>query len=311
MARTYQSRGFICKTVSYDVLQFALDFCAGVSGSRWAYAQHVPAPPKVPHWHFVGLFEDRLYWKSVYDFAMEHDPCSSTDTCRKPRKAVRYLLHLDQPDKHPVPRESLISGGMWGPDELEDWLESTSVASSLVDTCLCLWRDGLSPLEALSRLVSFGFEPYQISASLQAYTRLCDFWMKQAPNALRRGMGTSSPHQGIHGAPPQQGEETQVSDNQGNKIKPSIPATGRKTEESHARHGTNLAHETISQRANFLTCADSGENSPVDGIGACAVPAFGDSLQSHLPGSDLGKLRPPSSDFLAVFPSARIEILGK
>lgn len=219
MPRTYQTRGFVCKTTSLEVLQFCLRFCDGVSGARWAYAQHVPPVPKVPHWHFVGLFEDRVYWKSVYDFAMDHDPHSSTDTCKKPRKAVRYLLHLDSPEKHPVPPETLITGGVWGPDELESWLESSSVASSLVETALFLWRDGFTPLEALSRLVSFGYEPFQISSSLQAYSRLHEFFTKFAPSANRcRGMGAvSRPHQGIHSPPLADGEETQVSDNQGKK----------------------------------------------------------------------------------------------
>lgn len=229
MSKTYQSRGFVCKTTSPDVLQFCIRFCEGVSGSRWAYAQHVPPAPKVPHWHFVGLFEDRVFWKSVYDCAMDHDRCSSTDTCKKPRKAVRYLLHLDSPDKHPVPRENLITGGVWGPDELENWLESSSVASSLVDTALALWRDGLTPLEALSRLVSFGYEPFQISSSLQAYTRLHEFFTKFAPSANRtRGMGAvSRPHQGIHGAPQKDGEETQVSDLQGKKTHVTQEMTGQ------------------------------------------------------------------------------------
>lgn len=267
MAKTYQSRGFVCKTVSHDVLQFALDFCSGVPGSRWAYAQHVPASPKVPHWHFVALFEDRVYWKSVFDYAMSHDPCSSTDTCKKPRKAVRYLLHLDSPDKHPVPRESLISGGMWGPDELDDWLEATSVASSLVDTCLRLWRDGLSPLEALSRLVSFGFEPYQISASLQAYSRLCEFWLKHAPNALQRGMGTDSPHQCMHGAPPSNGEETNVSDIQGKK-------TARKSAiAEQAKFGLSRPDKTQVCEDSHATSAHASQSVESSKIALCQSQA--------------------------------------
>lgn len=249
--RTFQSKGFVLKTVSDDALAFARDFALAVPGSRVAWARHEPDPPKVPHWHLVALFEDRIWWKSVADKAQELDKCASSDTCKKPRKAVRYLLHLDSPDKHLVPRDALQVDGCWGPSEIEDCLESSSVASTLVDTCITFWRDGLSPLDALSRLVSSGFEPYQISSSLQAYSRLVEFWLKYAPTSSRaehtRGMG-AAPRPHICGtcAPPPNGEQTQVCDIQGKNGETSAlvrednlhECPGSRVEKTETAHGT-------------------------------------------------------------------------
>ena len=319
MSKTFQSRGFVCKTVSADVLQFCLRFCEGVSGARWAYAQHVPPTPKVLHWHFVGLFEDRVYWKSIFDYAMEHDRCSSTDNCKKPRKAVRYLLHLDSPDKHPVPRDAFISGGMWGPDELENWLESSSVASSLVDTALSLWRDGCSPLEALSRLVSFGYEPYQISASLQAFSRLHEFFTKYAPSAIHH-----APKQGGWGQSCPQLEQTfssPLSNGEGNESFPTFKAknkpftNGQRVKDQNTVQGTarnpsetitgkQIASDGAHERKQFVKPAIGSPVPVLEGVLPLAEISGSVLENSHsftLPAFD--------SDFRSVFPSARIEKL--
>lgn len=287
MAVTYQSKGFVCKTVSRDVLDYAIRFAESVTGARWAYALHEPTPPKVSHWHLVCLFEDRVYWKAVYDFAMDHDTCSSTATCKKPRKAVRYLLHLDNPEKHPVPFESLVSGGCWGPDELSDWLETSSAATSLVTTLLGLWRDGLTPLEAFSRLVSFGFEPFQISSSLQAYTRICEFWTKYAPNS--RGMGAAPrPHlEQTFSTPQQKGEETQFPTIKAkNKTLPSDVTKCAKTEIGTAR---KQDEEKTCQAA--MRESASNERSIDDWQGlSSSVPSYKVFAAARFGGSCFGKI---------------------
>lgn len=272
MPRTFQSKGFVLKTVSRPALDLALSFVRGVAGSRWAYALHEPAPPKVPHWHLVALFVDRVFWQSCSRQVHALDTCASDDTCRKPRRAVRYLLHLDSPEKHPVPRDSLVTGGDWGPDELEDWLDSSSAATSIVDTCLSLWRDGLEPLEAFSRLVQFGYEPFQISSALQAFTRLHDFWLKHAPQITQRGTGAlRRPRQCIHGAPLSHGKET------------TFPPQSKKSEVQDLLSAKNDLHSDAPERRG--NCVVDRRHPVFEGLGVATsnfngVQSLGNSFRA-------------------------------
>lgn len=72
----------------------------------------------VTHWHIVIRFPSRCRWQSLADW-LKHssrDPHAYCRCARSWRRSVRYLLHLDSPEKPKVPWENL---GFHGIDESE------------------------------------------------------------------------------------------------------------------------------------------------------------------------------------------------
>ena len=66
--------------------------------------------PKKPHWHLL------LSWrgKKSYEQILLVSKCLNSpipQRCHDTRGAVRYMLHLDNPEKAPYAREDLLAGG--------------------------------------------------------------------------------------------------------------------------------------------------------------------------------------------------------
>lgn len=82
-------------------------------------------PGKVKHCHCVVRFEVPTRWNLLRQWLETHDPHNYSKPARSWRRSVRYLLHLDNPDKSRIPRAALVSDGI-DEDELEQLLGSQS-----------------------------------------------------------------------------------------------------------------------------------------------------------------------------------------
>lgn len=73
----------------------------------------------VEHYHAVIRFTTQADWSWLRRDLMKADPHSYSKAARAWQRCVRYLLHLDNPDKPPVPRANLGFVGGISVDEIE------------------------------------------------------------------------------------------------------------------------------------------------------------------------------------------------
>lgn len=77
------------------------------------WANHPAESGGHPHTHFIVRFPDQTYWgpirSKLKDFGDDH---AYSDVGRSWTRACRYLLHLDNPEKEPIPRENLQFEGI-------------------------------------------------------------------------------------------------------------------------------------------------------------------------------------------------------
>lgn len=85
----------------------------------WAivWAKHEDDPKNV-HFHAVIRFASTESWAWLRADLMNKDEHSYSAAARGWQRCVRYLLHLDSPDKPPIPRENLSWAGEISDDEI-------------------------------------------------------------------------------------------------------------------------------------------------------------------------------------------------
>jgi len=86
-----------------DVAEFVENTWPGTS-VLWAVHDE---PGKELHFHMVIRFLHPTRWGRLRDFLSELDQHHYSQPARAFTRSVRYLLHLDNPEKHPIPRNSL------------------------------------------------------------------------------------------------------------------------------------------------------------------------------------------------------------
>lgn len=127
-----------------------------------AYASHLENG-KVPHAHFVVRFNTTARWDKLRSWLMLEDPHSYSAPARSWSKSVRYLLHLDNPEKERIPYESLKSVNI-DDSELSILLGSRK-APILADLASIGAR---SPFAAFEYLVcERGHQPSEVSAAIR------------------------------------------------------------------------------------------------------------------------------------------------
>lgn len=127
-----------------------------------AYASHLENG-KVPHAHFVVRFSSTTRWDKLRAWLMANDPHSYSAPARSWSKSVRYLLHLDNPEKERIPFESLCSFNI-DDSELSTLLGSRK-APILADLASIGSR---SPFAAFEYLVcERGHNPSEVSSAIR------------------------------------------------------------------------------------------------------------------------------------------------
>lgn len=134
------------------------DFC---DESAIAWVTHYGTD--VEHSHIMVRFPSVRRWKWLRDWFDENgDPHNRTVAGDSWRRGVRYLLHLDNPEKHEVPRADLHTYNI-DDDDLSQLLAGRA---SLILPSL---RDALSmsPYDAFSFLVERrGFRPSECTSAI-------------------------------------------------------------------------------------------------------------------------------------------------
>lgn len=138
----------------------------------------------VVHSHIMVKFPSVRRWKFLRVFMAEngdpHNRCVAGDSWRR---GVRYLLHLDNPEKPPVPRSALCTFNV-DDDDLSQLLAGRS---SLLLPAL---KEALSmsPYDAFSYLVERrGFKPHECTAAINLLSAL------QRAKSYRADLATSFP----------------------------------------------------------------------------------------------------------------------
>ena len=77
------------------------------------WANHPAESGGHPHTHYIVRFPSQVYWYPVRQWCKDHgDEHYYADVGRSWTRAVRYLLHLDNPEKDPIPRECFHYKGL-------------------------------------------------------------------------------------------------------------------------------------------------------------------------------------------------------
>lgn len=81
----------------------------GQPSAAVVWANHPAETGGHPHTHYIVRFPDQVYWGSLRAWLQQpaRDPHSYSDVGRSWTRSVRYLLHLDNAEKEPIPRENL------------------------------------------------------------------------------------------------------------------------------------------------------------------------------------------------------------
>lgn len=87
----------------------------GQPNAAICWANHPAESGGHPHTHYIVRFPDQAYWSAVRAWLQAppaRDPHSYCDVGRSWTRSVRYLLHLDNPEKDPIPRENFKFVGL-------------------------------------------------------------------------------------------------------------------------------------------------------------------------------------------------------
>lgn len=126
------------------------------------WARH-DEPGKVPHAHFVVRFRSTMRWTSVAQTLHDVDGHEYAAPAQSWRRSVRYLLHLDNPDKGKIPRDAFHAVNM--AEEEADQLLGAAKLPILQSLALA---ERLPLSERFAFLViDRGHQPSEVSAALR------------------------------------------------------------------------------------------------------------------------------------------------
>lgn len=155
--------------------QAFLDWCRD-NGAQCAFARHPPEPPKGVHVHAVARFKAPKRYDSIFAKLRELDSHFYLDKGTNFRKCVRYCVHLDNPEKAPIPRDQLQTFGDWQEGELENILAEHLDYSLLFKTLKAAQEQGQSPEETCCFIVRMGYTMSQISQCVRAAKDVREYW---------------------------------------------------------------------------------------------------------------------------------------
>lgn len=151
------------------------------------WARH---PGKSPHDHYVVRFAMAgTTWTNLRNWLMQRDPHSYSQVGRMWTRSVRYLLHLDNPEKEPIPRDNLMWAGEIDEDEIHVLLGAPR-ASLLGD--LQHLPDGKTATDAVDWLVNErGHGPGEVAAMVRCLMAVAEY------RAVRRQLVDLQPVGGL------------------------------------------------------------------------------------------------------------------
>lgn len=133
---------------------------------RVAWAEHPAEGNKPVHYHIVARFDKTTDCNSLRELVNGMDKHSHADKVNRWGNMVRYLRHLDQPGKVPIPPESCHYEG-FPEKELDQATYDSGGALKLVSMVAEL-PSGSSPVDALRVCLEAGFRPSEVSGVSRA-----------------------------------------------------------------------------------------------------------------------------------------------
>ena len=151
-----------CATSAVPPERVVALFAAFSPDASIAYAVH-NEEGKVEHAHYVVRFPATVRWTKVAQTLRDIDGHEYAEPAKSWRRSVRYLLHLDNPEKARIPRESLRSVNL---DESELSMLLGAARLPILESLALAERLPLS--ERFSFLVvERGHQPSEVSAALR------------------------------------------------------------------------------------------------------------------------------------------------
>lgn len=149
------SESYDCEAVILFMKQFFDD---------WAFALHdqdvdADGNPKKPHYHWLGSFKNARSLLSISKAC--GIPANSIETVKKWKQSVRYLIHLDNPDKfqyHP-----LIVDASFPTDKFFYDRDASELAGEILE------RMTAQPFDSITELVAYSITNGLWSELVRAY----------------------------------------------------------------------------------------------------------------------------------------------
>ena len=174
-----QYRSINIKTASLEGIDMIQTACLEKPNARLAWVEH-PAEGDTPvHYHLACSFPSPVRLREALERLCVLDPHCYIKPCRNFRASVRYLAHLDNPEKHPIDPSGIILAGDWEGvnlptlfeqrgasaslqqivDYLREWIRDEGLAT-WTPVLFALWLDshGYSSAKAFSKVRSMGLD---------------------------------------------------------------------------------------------------------------------------------------------------------
>lgn len=157
-----QSKLVSIRTVA-DPLVVVHEILAKCPEAVVCWARHVEEG-KVPHAHLMVRFPSVRRWGWLRDWLNVRDAHNYSKPADSWRRGVRYLLHLDNPEKAVVPRSEFCSVGL---DEDEQAQLLAGRSSNILPALREVITGGMSPYDAFAFLVERkGFRPSECTSAI-------------------------------------------------------------------------------------------------------------------------------------------------
>lgn len=159
-----EGRILFFQSTELDLLSWVRRWVEDCNG--WgAWAIHPPEGDKPEHYHLAACFDSPRDFRAVRTHCMRVDPHSSSQLGRSFRRCMRYLRHLDSPDKIQIPPEDLHAIGQWPPGQFDVIMSADRQLGEIVGYIREHARDG--PIQIASDLLRDGYKPHQVTSVLR------------------------------------------------------------------------------------------------------------------------------------------------
>lgn len=128
---TVQYRTINIKTVSEEAMKAVLKACSEKPNARIAWVKHPAEEGKVPHFHLCASFTSPVRLGEALEALYKADPCNYVKPCRNFRASVRYLAHLDNPEKCQIDPSEIALVGDWDGVALQSLFERRGATADL------------------------------------------------------------------------------------------------------------------------------------------------------------------------------------
>lgn len=107
------------------------DACLKKPNSRIAWVEHPAEGDSPVHYHLATSFPRPTRVREALEQLCIIDPHCYIKPCRNFRASVRYLAHLDNPEKHKIDASGIILEGDWEGVNIPTLLEQRGASASL------------------------------------------------------------------------------------------------------------------------------------------------------------------------------------